>query len=536
MGGVQVADLLLPGVAVEIDQLVLTDSEVRVSLRSGAVSAACSGCGRRSSRVHCYYERTLADRPVAGRRVRIKLRARRLVCRNEQCDRRTFAEQIPALTRRHARRKDALTAQLTDVALFLGGRPGARLFQRMTIDTCKDTLLRLIRALPLPSSGPVPHLGVDEFAVRRGRTYATILIDMATHRPVDVLADRAAVTFASWLRDHPEVRIICRDRAGSYRDGAQAGAPQARQVADAWHLLNNLAQAVERVIGRHRADLRQPLTSHDDRTEDDPVSEGRDRAELDIHGRPRPLVARTRERHQQIHERIERGDSLRTIARDLQLSRGTVNRFARAADVDELLLAAIHRPTLIDDYRHYLHHRWMEGCTNASALTREIQRLGYRGDVNTVRRHLKPYRNGAIPATAPLPQLTVRRVTDWIMRRPEHLTDVERKELDELCERNPVLATTVEYARRLALMVRDRRSEHLALDVWIADVRLDGQRELRTLANGMRRDRAAIQSALTTTYTSGAVEGNVTRIKLLKRQMYGRANFDLLRRRILLSP
>ncbi|MGW0672987.1 ISL3 family transposase [Streptomyces sp. NPDC002746] len=519
----------------EVDQLVLTDVEVRVAVRSRAASAACSGCGQRSSRVHCYYQRTLADRPVTGRRVRIELRARRLLCGNDRCVRRTFAEQIPALTRRHARRTDALTAHLTDLALFLGGRPGARLSARMAIGTCKDTLLRLIRALPLPSSDLVPYLGVDEFAVRRGRTYATILIDMSTHRPVDVLADRAATTFASWLRNHPEVRIICRDRAGSFRDGAQAGAPQARQVADAWHLLNNLAQAVERVIGRHRADLREPLTSHD-RTEDSQPYEGPDHGELDAHGRPRPLVARTRERHQQIHKRIERGDSLRAIARDLQLSRGTVNRFAHAVDLNELLNAAIHRPTLIDDYRAYLHHRWMEGCTNAAALTREIRQLGYRGDVNTVRRHLKPYRNGAIPATAPLPRLTVRKVTDWIMRRPECLTDVERKGLDELCERNPALATTVEYARRLALMVRDRRSEHLALDVWIADVRLDGQRELQTLANGMRRDRAAVQAALTTTYTSGAVEGNVTRIKLLKRQMYGRANFDLLRRRILLSP
>ncbi|MFE2719393.1 transposase family protein [Streptomyces mirabilis] len=180
VGGVQVADLLLPGVGVKVDQLVLTDAETRVAVRSRAASAACSGCGQRSSRVHCYYQRTLADRPVAGRRVRIELRARRLVCGNEHCARRTFAEQIPALTRRHARRTDALTAQLTDVALFLGGRPGARLSERMAIDTCKDTLLRLIRALPLPSSGPVPHLGVDEFAVRRGRTYATILVDMST--------------------------------------------------------------------------------------------------------------------------------------------------------------------------------------------------------------------------------------------------------------------------------------------------------------------------------------------------------------------
>lgn len=238
--------------------------------------------------------------------------------------------------------------------------------------------------------------------------------------------------------------------------------------------------------------------------------------DLDGHGRQRPLVARTRERHQQIHERIERGDSLRAIAREPRLSRGTVLRFARAADVEQRLVAATNRPSVIDDCRLCLHHRWMEGCTNAAALTREIQQLGYRGDINTVRRHLRPYRTGTIPTDAPLPHLTVRRVTDWIMRRPELLTDTERKCLDELCERSPALATTAPYARRLAAIVRERRSEHLAHDVWLADVRLDGQREPRTLAAGIRRDHAAVLAALTTTFTSGAVEGNVTRIKLLK--------------------
>ncbi|MFF2963214.1 ISL3 family transposase [Streptomyces sp. NPDC057963] len=349
MGGVRVADVLLPGVGVQVEEVALTDTEVRLAVRSQAASAACPDCGRRSSKAYCYNLRALADRPVAGKRVRLELRARRLVCGNDQCDRRTFAGQIPNLTRRHARCTDALTAQLTDMAPFLGGRAGARLSERMAIGTCKDTLLRLIRALPLPSSGPVPLLGVDEFAVRRGRTCATTLIDMSTHRPVDVLADRAASTFVSWLRDHPEARMICRDRAGSFRDGAQAGAPQARQVADDWHLLHNLAEAVERVVGRHRAVLRELLTCYDDRTEDGQTQENPGRAELDIHGRPRPLVARTRERRQQVHERIERGDSLRAIARDLHLSRGTVNRFARAADVTELLFAATHRPTLIDD-------------------------------------------------------------------------------------------------------------------------------------------------------------------------------------------
>ncbi|WP_327350316.1 transposase [Streptomyces sp. NBC_01304] len=132
--------------------------------------------------------------------------------------------------------------------------------------------------------------------------------------------------------------------------------------------------------------------------------------------------------------------------------------------------------------------------------------------------------------------MTVRRVTDVTMRRPEQLTDTERKCLDDLYARSPALAMTTEYAHRLAGILRERRNEHLALEVWLADVRLDGERKLRTLATGMRRDRAATLAALTTTHTSGAVEGNVTRTKLPKRQMYGRANFDLLRRRILLPP
>ncbi len=163
--------------------------------------------------------------------------------------------------------------------------------------------------------------------------------------------------------------------------------------------------------------------------------------ELDVHGRPQPSAFRTRERHRQIHERLERGDSQRAIARELRLSRGTVARSARDVDVQELLAAATRRPSLIDDYRLYLHHCWSEECTNAAALTREIRQLGYCSDIDTVRRHLRPYRVGAVPVDVPLPSLTGRRVTDWMMR-PELLTDAERRLPADLCERSPALAAT----------------------------------------------------------------------------------------------
>ncbi|MFD9820935.1 transposase [Streptomyces violascens] len=171
---------------------------------------------------------------------------------------------------------------LTDVALFLGGRPGARLADRMAVSTGKGTMLRLIRSLPVPSTGPVEVLGVDELALRRRRKYATVLIDMATHGPAGILASRTAGTFAAWLRQHPEVQLICRDRAGCFRDGACAGAPQARPVAGIWHVLRNQAETVERTVGRHRVDLRDPLPTWVDATPAGQTAAG----EPDIHGRP----------------------------------------------------------------------------------------------------------------------------------------------------------------------------------------------------------------------------------------------------------
>jgi transposase len=526
MSIVELSDLL-PGLAgVRVEAVVTEDAWVRVRASAHRPDARCPGCGGTSQRVHSHYERLLHDPALGGRVMTIELTVRRFFCDTADCRRKTFVEQVEGLSLRHARHSVAARTLLQAVALALGGRAGARLTGWLAMPTGRMSLLRLIRAMPEPLMPTPKALGVDDFALRRGHVYATILIDMDTHRPIDVLPDRTKETLAAWLAEHPGVEVICRDRSGAYAEAAHIGAPDAIQVADRWHLWRNLGDAVETVVVAHRADLAEPVTE----PEQPATQPAPDTALPPIERTETGLAIRTRERYAAIQELLTAGVSRAGVSRQLQLDPHTVRRFAEAATIDELLVNT-RRDSLIDDYRPYLHQRWNEGCTDANTLHQEIRQLGFTGSDKTVRRYLQPFRVTIVaPPVAPAPPKT-RHVARWLVTDPANLDPDDKTRLDAICDRSPAISALAGHVRDFATMMRKLAGRELPQ--WIERVEGDPLPGLHTFTNGIKRDLAAVTAGLTLPWSSGPVEGQVNRIKMIKRQMYGRANLDLLRRRIL---
>jgi transposase len=479
-----------------------------VRARTAGRGVACPACGAVTARVHGYHERTVADVPADGRRVIVRVRVRRMRCPVRGCPRQTFREQVPGVLDRYQRRTPRLTGQAGAVARALAGRAGARLLAQLGVPLSRHTALRVLLRLALPAVPTPAILGVDDFALRRSRSYATVLINAETGQRIDVLPGRTAEALEDWLRGHPGVRVVCRDGSGAYAEAVRRVLPDAVQVSDRWHLWHGLAEAARKEVAAHSACWAQA----------GPPQAGK-RAET------------TLERWQQVHDLLGKGTGLLECARRLNLSLNTVKRYARAAQPERLQRAPQYRPTLVDPYRDHLRSRRAENpAVPIQHLLREIRDLGYQGSSNLLVRYLTQGR-----AEADRPHLSPRRAARLLLTRPASLTAGQHETVAGLTAACPQMTVLASLIRSFAALLTPRPENGGLLQQWITAARAADLPHLHAFANGLDLDTRAATAALTLPHHNGRTEGVNTRTKMIKRQMYGRAGFALLRHRILLS-
>ena len=509
--------------------------------------------------MHSRQHRRPADLPSLGRAVRVRLRVRRFCCRNAVCSRRTFAERVSQRVAPLARRTRRLAEAQGRTGAALGGEAGARRLSRLSMPASADTVLRLLNRMPLPDPTEPRIIGVDDWAKRKGHSYGTIVVDLEQRRVVDLLADRTAATLAGWLRQRPGIEVAARDRSTEYASAIARGAPAAVQVVDRWHLLANLRQAVERWLAGAQGRLRElPALP----SEGGAVPAGRSgpfpRSASDVQA-----GSNSRARRLALYEEGQRrhtaGEPLISIARAMNLARGTVRTYAYASSFPERGARRPRRST-IDRHLSHRQARGTEGCEDAALLWRELQAQSFTGTARQVRRWMSerrqrpartaPFRWRGRPPANPSPSngnpvtpLPAARPFAWLLVQPPATLPAADAAAVGRGEQDKDARTVAKLARRFTALVRgcnagnqtDAGAAGAELDAWLVEAGGCGVPTMETFAAGLKKDGDAIRAALTMPWSNGQTEGQVNRLKLVKRQMYGHASFNLLRRPILLA-
>ncbi|NDV87232.1 ISL3 family transposase [Aurantimonas aggregata] len=499
-----------------------------------AADACCPRCHRRSGRVHSRYIRQLADLPWHGRVVCVHLHARRFRCDNSTCSQRIFVERLPEV-RVHARRTLRLGQSQLAIGLATGGEPGSRLAGKLAMPVSGDTLLRMIHAVEAEPFPPPRVVGIDDWAWRRGQRYGTIVCDLERNRVIDLLPDRNANTVAKWLQGHLGIEVVARDRAGFYAEGARRGAPQAVQVADRWHLLHNLGEALRTAAGRHRKAVKAAsLKVASDKIEPEAAEMPPARET-----KPEALGKERRSERRQCYEEIRRwhdqGLVPRLIAPLVGMDKRTVERWLAAGGEPEYRRRR-PRNNLIDPFRPYLDQRWREGCRTTPKLLKELGEQGFTGSLATVGRWTTARR---LKASAPPGETEARKAARWqppstrqcawmLSRDPATLDKDESAFLTHLFAIEPKLSEVAALGHRFAEMIRNGQDDNL--DPWLADAAFS---DLGSFAVGIGRDLDAVRASMTHPWSTSPVEGQINRLKVIKRQMYGRAHYPLLKQRVL---
>lgn len=546
--------ILVDSTVAEVQAVTVEEEPAAIVLTmvSTPTTSTCPLCGQTAHRIHSRYQRRLADVSWALVPVRIVLQVRRFFCDTPDCARRIFTERLPTIVQPYARRTTRLSHLQQRFGVLLGGSTGTVVSALLGVPGDVDLLLTLARQCPLPEH-PTPRvLGIDDWAIRKGQRYGTILVDHERGHVVDLLPDRTPERVSQWLRDHPGVEIVTRDRAEAYAQAISDGAPDALQVADRWHLLKNLTDALTAVLQDHRATITQQLDPTgapaaegvEVGTLRSSPSSGATTTNKECTPAVSPTAAdqRRQARSEEAHRLHAQGWSQKAIAAHLHCHPKTIHRYLQRAL--PLPTRGGARASKLEPYKPYLLERWNAGCHNASQLLREIEPRGYDGGCTILRTFVATLRvQSGMPARSrtaasePLSTEAIQRVPSsrelaWLSTQPvPSLTDVQKGFRAKLVTVNDTVATAVELAQQFAVMVRERQAARL--EHWLDTAMQSGIKALRSLANGLRADLAAVRAGLSVDWSNGRTEGSVNRLKCVKRQMYGRGKLDLLRLRLI---
>jgi transposase len=517
----------------EMTSIGETSEELLVRVTSHCSSSLCPQCSAPSSAIHSYYRRHPRDLPCTGRPIRLVLTVRKFFCRNPDCSRKVFTERLPEFLEVSSRLTKRLRTAVQEVGFATCGKGGERLSDKLGMPISDASMLWSLFLVPLPEVGQVRVVGVDDWSWRRGKRFGSILVNLETHKIIDLLVDREAESVKRWLAAHPEVEIVSRDRGGTYVDGATWGAPQATQVADRWHILSNLGDAVEEFL--IRAHIRLPDTPAAEPTPEHPLSSFS--ATPASQGKSQARLLRKWKLYQRVQELHAAGMSLRKIGEELGLAHNTVRTYVRQAPEPPLPTPRPLRASRLDPYEDYLLERWSQGERNAAQLYREISERGYQGSATMVRAYVAHLRTTTADGSAPRSRkerakaCSPRALRRLLTRKRNDLDQQEQNRLDQLLNLSPEVQAVHALLQAFLKMVRERK--HQALRSWMEEAIRSGIPELKSFVAGIERDYDAVHAALRLPWSQGVTEGKVNKLKTLKRVMYGRAGFALLRQRLL---
>jgi transposase len=566
------ASLFLLPENIVVEAVSSTKNRLTLQVSCTLPSASCPLCQRSSERIHARYGRTVADVPCGGRLVTLAFTIRKFVCHTPDCPRQIFTERLPDLMQSYARMTNRLSEALQTLGFATCGEVGERLTPKLGMQISGPTLLRRMRTRSCPAPSSVRILGIDDWCWKKGATYGTILVDLELRKTIEILPDRTAETAQAWLRTHPEVEIVSRDRGGDYASAAKKGAPQAQQVADRFHLLQNLRERLKEVMDRKQDCLPEVAERASDAVpaKAQGIKDNRTRHYRTGSATPNQRSERMRyddfqkqvrrdkrvSHYEDVRTLVQQGLSQRAIVRKLKLARATVSKFAQAEQYPET-----HHPkrgekrSLLDPYKRNILQRWQQGCTNGLQLYDEIKALGYPGSEALLRMFLAELRKKhqeagsasaltieastqAIeipPSLPPKPRITRRlsatRASWLFVSQPGKLNEKQKQHVGQIRAGHSDLERAYQLSQDFVMMLADRREADL--DTWLTQAAHSGLPEFKKMANGIRLDYAAVKAAFSSLWSQGQVEAQVNCLKLQKRIVFGRANFDLLRLRVL---